>query len=115
MLPHDRVRLQHMIDAAEAAVRFARGRTRTDLDTDQLLVFGLVRAVEVLGEAASRVSPAARSELPQVPWNQIFGMRNRLVHAYFDVDLTILWDTVTEAIPDLLTKIRAALAQLGGE
>jgi len=114
MSPPDRVRLQHMIDAAEVAVRFAGGRTRADLDTDQLLVFGLVRAVEVLGEAASRVSPDARLELPQVPWGLIVGMRNRLVHAYFDVDLTILWDTVTGAIPDLLTQLRAALAVMGG-
>jgi uncharacterized protein with HEPN domain len=107
MSPDDDVRLRHMVDAAEAALRFVKGRTRADLDRDELLVFGLVRAIEVVGEAAARVSPAGRQELPDVPWTQIVGMRNRLVHAYFDVDLGILWDTVTVALPELLARIRA--------
>ncbi len=53
-------------------------------------------------------------ELPEVPWSQIVGMRNRLVHAYFDVDLTILWETVAEALPDLLAKPQAWRSQGGG-
>ena len=106
MSPDDKVRIRHMADAAEAALRFAQGRTRADLESDDMLVFALVRAAEVIGEAAARITPSGRSELPAVPWGQIVGMRNRLVHAYFDVDRTILWETVQQAIPDLLKQLR---------
>lgn len=101
MSPDDLVRLQHMLDAIDAASKFIEGRNRGDLDTDQMLVFSSVRAVEIIGEAASRVSPAGRAELPEVPWSAITGMRNRLVHAYFDVDLDVLWKTLTQALPEL--------------
>jgi uncharacterized protein with HEPN domain len=115
MSPDDDIRVQHMIDAAEAALRFVKGRKRDDLTRDELLVFGLVRAIQVIGEAAARVSPEGRMKLPEVPWKEIVGMRNRLVHAYFDVDLGILWDTVTVALPDLLAKIRVRRPASGGE
>lgn len=105
MSPADVVRLRHMVDAIEAAERFARSRTRGDLDTDQMLLFALVRAIEVVGEAAARVSDGGRAEMPSVPWNAIIGMRNRLIHAYFDVDRDILWTTVTEALPALRVQI----------
>jgi len=107
MSADDRIRIEHMIDAAETALRFVREKKREDLDAGEMLVFALARAVEIVGEAASRVSPAGRSELADIPWTQIVGMRHRLDHAYFDIDRTILWDTVTLAIPDLLVKLRA--------
>ena len=82
---------RHMVDACEAAARFAHGRSRGDLDSDEMLRFALVRAVEIVGEAAGAVSPEGKAALP-VPWRwQIVGMRNRLVHAYFDINLDILW------------------------
>jgi len=109
MSPDDRVRLQHMVDALTAASKFVEGRKRSDLDADQMLVFALVRAVEVIGEAASRLSSEGRAELNTVPWSNIIGMRNRLVHAYFDVDLNILWNTVTQALPTLRAQIRPVL------
>jgi uncharacterized protein with HEPN domain len=70
-----------------------------------MLVFALVRAIEVVGEAASKVSAATRAETAQIPWSKIVGMRSRVVHAYFDVDLDILWNTVTEALPSLVTQL----------
>jgi uncharacterized protein with HEPN domain len=99
-----------MADAIEAASQFIAGRSRSDLDTDRMLVFALVRAVEIIGEAASKVSSEGRAALPAVPWNNIVGMRNRLIHAYFDIDLGILWNTVTVAPPPLGQQIGAALA-----
>ena len=110
MAPEDRIRLAHMIEAAESAGRFIQNRTRDDLDADLLLVFGLVRAVEIVGEAASRVSPQTREAFPQIPWTRIIGMRNRLVHAYFDVDAEILWNTVAEALPELVEQLREIAA-----
>lgn len=75
-----------MIDAAESSLLFIEGRERSSLDEDQMLLFALVRAVEIVGEAASRVSLETRCATLAVPWAAIIGMRNRLVHAYFDID-----------------------------
>jgi uncharacterized protein with HEPN domain len=91
--------MKHIIDAIDAASKFIEGRNRSDLDGDHMLVFALVRAVEIVGEAASKVSSDCRAELPAVPWSKIVGMRNRLIHAYFDIDLEILWNTATYALP----------------
>ncbi len=107
MQPEDVIRLRHMIEAAEATQRFIAGRTRADLDTDEQLRFALVQAVQIIGEAASRISPDARSAIPSMPWASIIFMRNRLVHAYFDIDHDIVWQTVTEDLPPLLSMLRA--------
>lgn len=107
MRAEDRVRLRHMIDAAESALRFIQGRNRADLDRDEMLLFALVRAVEIIGEAASRVSDEGRTNAPRVPWSVVVGMRNRLVHAYFDIDRDILWTTVTQALPPLLAQMKS--------
>jgi uncharacterized protein with HEPN domain len=98
-----------MIDAANAAQRFMAGRVRADLDSDQMLLFAVVRAIEVLGEAAARVSADTRDSLPAIPWKPIIGMRNRVVHAYFDIDREVLWQTVTAELPLLQTSLRKAL------
>jgi uncharacterized protein with HEPN domain len=111
MSPDDRWRVRHMADAAEQALAFVQGRQRADLDTDAMLRLALTRAVEIVGEAAAQVSDAGRNECPDVPWQQIVGMRNRLVHAYFDINADILWDTVLLALSPLLAQLRAALAK----
>jgi uncharacterized protein with HEPN domain len=112
MSPDDDVRVRHMIDAIQAALRFAQGRERADLDVDEMLLFALVRAVEVVGEAASRLSADGRALAPDVPWRAVTGMRNRLAHAYFDIDKDILWATVTQALPPLLQQLEAARRRL---
>jgi uncharacterized protein with HEPN domain len=111
MNPRDRVRLQHLADALNSAIRFARGRDRGDLDTDEMLLFALVRAVEIAGEAASQVTAETRAQLPDLPWSSIVGMRNRLVHAYFDINRDILWTTVTEAAPPVAERLKNLLAE----
>jgi len=110
MNPRDRVRLQHLADALNSAIRFARGRERDDLDTDEMLLFALVRAIEIAGEAASQVTAKTRAQLPDLPWASIIGMRNRLVHAYFDINRDILWTTVAEAAPPLAESLKNVLA-----
>lgn len=109
MQPEDRIRILHMVEAAEAALDFAAGRQRTDLDSDRMLTFALVRAVEVLGEAAGKVSGEIRVHFPEVPWALIVAMRNRLVHAYFDINRDILWATVQDELPVLLPLLRGIL------
>jgi uncharacterized protein with HEPN domain len=88
----DTDRLRHMRDAACAALRFVRGRTRADLDTDEMLAFALVRALEIIGEAADKLSDPAHAAHPSIPWSEIIGMRHKLTHGYFDVDLGIVWN-----------------------
>jgi len=100
-----------MIEAAENACQFVSGRVRGDLDTDQMLVFALVRAIEIVGEAASKVTMATRQGTTDIPWPLIVSMRNRLVHAYFDINHEIVWKTATEELPELLPKLRSLLAQ----
>jgi uncharacterized protein with HEPN domain len=78
----DEIRLRHLADALDYAMRFARGRDLSDLGSDEMLLFALVRAIEIAGEAASEVSEETRAALPDLPWASMIGMRNRLVHAY---------------------------------
>jgi uncharacterized protein with HEPN domain len=78
-----------MLDAARDARSFAEERSRADLDSDRMLAFALVRALEIIGEAAKNISPPGRAAISALPWPKIVGMRNRIVHAYFDVDLDL--------------------------
>ena len=74
---------------------------RTDLSTNTMLVMALTRCLEILGEAASKISPAVCAKFPAIPFPKIISMRNRLIHAYFDVDLDIVWTTVSDDLPAL--------------
>ena len=110
MRDEDRVRLDHMIGAAENAMEFVSGRERSELDTNRMLLFAVVRAVEILGEAASKISEESRSAHGAVPWKAIIGMRNRLVHAYFDINTQTVWETATVEIPAILPLLRQLAA-----
>lgn len=90
-----------MVEAAEKAVAFCQGRTRQDLDTDELLRLALTKLVEIVGEAAKLVTDETRRRYPHVPWAAAARMRDRLVHHYFDIDLDVLWSTVTADLPTL--------------
>ena len=79
----------------------------------QMLLFALLRAVEIIGEAATSVSADQRAAVPGVPWPAIIGMRNRIIHAYFDVNTEVVWKTVREEIPALIPKLKALLQQHG--
>ena len=111
MNERDSVRIRHMLDAAHSALSFVQGRTRGDLDEDEMLVFALTKAVEIVGEAANQVSSSTRDELSGIPWADVVGMRNRLVHVYFDIDLDVLWQTVAEDLPTLIELIEPIVPQ----
>lgn len=110
MRPDDRTRLLHMIEAAELIAKFVSERRRDDLENDPMLLFALIRAVEVFGEAAAKLSPEFRASAADVPWPQVVAMRNRLIHAYFDINRAMLWRTATEEIPALAPILRAMIA-----
>jgi len=103
-----------MLDAAREAVSFTQDRTRADLDDDRQLTLALVKSIEIMGEAATKVTQGYREKSSQLPWPSIIGMRNRLIHAYFDIDLDILWKTITEDFPPLIAELEK-IAPLGEE
>lgn len=98
-----------MLEYARTARRLMAGRTRSDLDTDEMLRLATTRAVEVIGEAARRVSPETRQAHPAIPWSQAAGTRDRLVHGYDVVDLDILWDILTLDLPPLISELERIL------
>jgi uncharacterized protein with HEPN domain len=108
MNEQDEIRLRHMLDAAREVVAFAQDHTREDLDGNQMLVRALSMSIGIIGEAASKVSTDVQEAHPEVPWPQIIGMRNRIIHAYFEVNLDILWGTATARIPELIGQIEVS-------
>jgi uncharacterized protein with HEPN domain len=76
-----------MLDAAREAISFAIGRCREDLDDDRQLTLSIVKLLEIIGEAATKLAEETRSKLADLPWSDIMGMRHHLIHAYFDIDL----------------------------
>jgi uncharacterized protein with HEPN domain len=97
-----RVRLRHMLDYAREALALSRGKSRADLDTDRLLNLALTRLLEMIGEAANQVSREKQADYPEIPWPQVIGLRNRLIHGYDMVDFDILWQIITTDLPPLI-------------
>lgn len=102
MTQPDEIRIEHMREAARKAIDFCRDRSRADLDSDELLRLALSKLVEIVGEAAKQTGSNERLRYPNVPWAEAARMRDRLVHHYFDIDLDVLWSTITEDLPALL-------------
>ncbi|MHB0980115.1 MAG: HepT-like ribonuclease domain-containing protein [Thermoleophilia bacterium] len=108
----DRRRLQHMLDYATEALDMLRGRERSDLELDRQLSLALVRLLEIVGEAAGRVTADVRTRHSNIPWADIVGLRNRLIHGYDSVDQDILWDILVGDLPPLVERLREVLADL---
>lgn len=113
MSRNDRIRIQHMLDAAREVVKSAGRRGRDDLERDYVWMMGLVKCVEIIGEAAAHVGEDTKESYPEIPWLQIVAMRNRLVHVYFDIDLDEVWKTVTDDLPPLIMKLEKILGAEG--
>ncbi|MCU0480630.1 MAG: DUF86 domain-containing protein [Anaerolineae bacterium] len=106
---HDKTRLQDMLKEAIQTQIFIEGKTKDDLTTNTLLVYGLVRAIEIIGEAANVVSKDLQHQLTDIDWVGIIGMRHRLIHHYQNVDLDIIWDVVSVDIPKLIHHLKQIL------
>src|SRR5438105_1611181 len=113
MLSEDSIRLNHMRDATREALAFVAGKTRDDLDIDRQLVLALVKSIEIIGEAAAKTSRGFKTTSTDIPWRDIIAMRNRLIHAYFDIDLDILWQTVTTELSPLLDRSGSVVPRRG--
>jgi len=104
------VRLRHMLDHAKEAAAMAQGRTHHDLNTDRQFNLALVHLLEIVGEAANRVPEQARLRHSAVPWAEIVGLRNRLIHGYDKVDFDVLWEIVTHDLPPLIVALEKAIS-----
>ena len=110
----DEIRLRHMLDAAREARSFTQGQSRKDLDVSRMLVLALVKDIEIVGEAVARVSEDVQRSHPDIPWSDIIGMRHRLIHAYFEINLDILWQTVVTDLPPLIASLEKVLPTEAG-
>lgn len=106
-MPKDElVYVGHMLDKAHEALSLVYGKTRQDYDSDSILRLALTHLIQVIGEAARRVSPQFREQHKQIPWDAIAGMRSKIVHDYMNVDEDIVWDSVTQELQPLIDELR---------
>ncbi|MBI4218442.1 MAG: DUF86 domain-containing protein [Elusimicrobia bacterium] len=107
--PDNNVRLHHMLDAAEKARAITQGCQRKDLDSNETLALALVRLVEIIGEAANGISSDFKESYTEIPWKQMIGARNHLIHGYFDVDYDVIWQIVQTDLPSLIKNLKELL------
>jgi len=106
----DNIRFRHMLDAAKEVMSFAKNKTRKDLDNDRMLTLSLVKSIEIIGEAASKVTDETKKRFPEIPWTNMIAMRNRLIHAYFDIDLDVLWGTIVDDLPPFIENLEKIIS-----
>ncbi len=104
-----------MLDHAKEAANLITGKDKTELQHNRVLELALIRLVEIVGEASAKVSSKTQAKYPSIPWPQVIGMRNRLIHGYDSVDLDVLWDTIEVDLPPLIAEIEKIIGQAGEE
>ena len=104
-MQRDDAYLLDMLIAARRAQRFCAGVAWEEFERSDLHQYAVFKAIEVPGEAARLVSEAVRGAHPEIPWSQIAGMRNRMIHEYFRIDLPTVWQTVRDDIPPLIAQL----------
>lgn len=107
----DYVRLTHMLDSTNAALSFIKGRSKQDLESDRQLLSAVTRELEILGEAANNTSKDTQAQITEIPWRTLIGMRNRLIHAYFDINTNIIWTTPQDVLPNFKLTLEQAIRE----
>ena len=101
----DSAYLLDMLLAARDAVSFTEGMSYDEFALDRRTQLSVLKSMEIVGEAAAHVKEDTKRAHPAIPWREIVGMRNRLVHAYFDIDLPLVWDTACDDLPALIARL----------
>jgi uncharacterized protein with HEPN domain len=105
----DRVYIGHMIDTASKALNFVEGLSREDFDDNEQLRLAVTHLLQIIGEAARRVSLEFRGDHPEIPWKAIVGMRSKVVHDYLNVDEDVVWNTVKNDLAPLIMELERLL------
>ncbi len=110
MSKHDpEIALRQILSHSREAVDICRTRTRNDLDSDRIFNLALARLIEIIGEAANRIPESVQAKYPDLPWLQMIGARNRLIHGYDSVDFDILWTIVSHDLPAVIARLESIL------
>ncbi len=109
ILREDRIRLTHMLEAAQRVIRYCTGITREQLEQDDMRLLAAVKSIEVIGEASTRVSDLTTNRVTTIDWQGIRRMRNRLVHGYDTIDVARVWDAIELDLPPLIASLQSAL------
>ena len=111
----DRERLLHILAAIERVNRYVKGKSFEDLQTDDMMYYAVVKNIEMMGEAANMLTAEFQESHPKTPWKMVKGMRNYIVHEYFQIDSVVVWDVVTNELSTLYTQIEKYLADTDWE
>ena len=106
------IRLEHIVQAIERIKRYTNGKRFDDFVEDYMMYYAVVKNIEIIGEAANLLTNEFKSEHPDTQWKLITGMRNYIVHEYFQVDNTVIWDVIQNDLPNLETQIKDYLQDL---
>lgn len=107
----DRERLVHIIAAIERVERYVKGKTFDDLLADDMMCYAVVKNIEMMGEAANMLTADFQATHPDTPWKMVKGMRNYIVHEYFQIDSAVVWDVVANELQPLREQIERYLAE----
>ena len=109
MNPNDRIRIKHMLIAAEEALTFVEKVNYEEFSKNRMLILSVIKDIEIIGEAASKISKETMMLYSVIPWQDIIGMRNRLIHGYFDVDIKLVWNTLSYNLPEIIQQLKNIL------
>ncbi len=111
----DRKRLEHILAAIDRVVRFTNGKTFDDLIEDDMMYYAVVKNIEMMGEAANMLTAEFQNAHPETPWKMVKGMRNYIVHEYFQIDNNVVWDVVSNELNPLREQIEKYLIETNWE
>lgn len=107
----DKIRVEHIISAIERINRYTEGKSIEDLEQDDMMYYAVVKNMEIIGEASNLLTDDFKNVHSETPWKQITGMRNYIVHEYFQVDNTVIWDVIQNDLPQLEQQVKEYLKE----